>query len=380
MAPWCEDSQAPPTLGMYGRVISTPLTGVVVSGVDEVDEMFAQGLAQEWNFNQVESRRNMEWVVSRAPNCAVCWWGLGRTHMANINRAANLTGVAIAARRAASTLHPSDGPKVQALVSAIQRLIVPDEANRSAIAAAQAAYGEAICASSVQSADDPDLGALCADAIMTQSPWAYHVHSRMADGPGPLKPALESIGILLARLNAPSASPHPLAQHLQIHLTEPLTGTLAATRMGQEAADALEGRLTSAGHLQHMPAHLYLRTGRWRDGLAASKAALVADARYLNRCLCPCARPCSSSVLPFLTYRRLCLVHCRYAHSHNIDMGIWHALLLGNEAAAIKLARQHATDAAAYRLQSGGGGVACHSDGVSTHSAWLSLVHTRFGR
>ena len=148
--------------------------------------------------------------------------------------------------------------------------------------------------------------------------------------------------------------PHALAQHLLIHLTEPSTGAYENALSGQDAADALEDRYAAAGHLQHMPAHLYLRTGRYGAGLRASEAALSADRQYLASCLCP------------------------YAHSHNIDMGIWHAMLLGDSASSTHLAQVHKADEAMFQafppIWPG-----CFYM-VTNHSSWEALVYTRFGR
>lgn len=354
-SPWCEDPGTPPAVGMYGPgAIASPLIGVTPTGDADVDGLFAQALGQEWNFNARESRRNFERVVELAPACAICWWGLARSYAANINRDEVRPRLVDAADRALRTLRTVDGAKVWLLVGSIQRLRVPVDANASVRAAHRGAYAHALCAAVDAGNADADVGALCADATMATSPWRYYVHRLMEEGSSPLLPRLAPIARVLERLTAPSAVPHALAQHLLIHLYEPRTGPRANPLLGQAAADALEGRFVAAGHLQHMPAHIYLRTGRWRDGLAASDRALAAGDAYLERCLCP------------------------YAHAHNIDMGIWHALLLGSSRDALRLARRHAADAAKYAALPVA--AACGSDGVARDSSWEALVLTRFGR
>lgn len=101
-----------------------------------------------------------------------------------------------------------------------------------------------------------------------------------------------------------------------------------------------------------MPAHLYLRTGRWAAGIQASEKALSADALYIARCLHP------------------------YAHGHNLRMGGWHAKLAGAREKALRFARAHREDA--QKLSSFG----MHdrgSEGVSGSSGEEALSLTRFG-
>ena len=91
---WCLNPRAPPQIGMYMPLASprqltgdSGLTGLPLFSPLAAAGFFAQGVAQEWNFNQHEALRNFEHVVELSPECAICWWGVARARGSNINRA-----------------------------------------------------------------------------------------------------------------------------------------------------------------------------------------------------------------------------------------------------------------------------------------------------
>ena len=363
---WCASAARPPLVGMYGPDMSAPLLRVRPTGAPMVDGLFAQGLAQEWNFNDRESLRNFQTAADLAPDCAICWWGVARALSSNINRQImDFVAFNASVERAERALKPTDSQKVRDLVRTIGLLrtpvehvvpgIMPMGPDAPLIWAGRMAYAEAVCA---LGEEDADLSALCADATMATSPWNYYENMRLSQGPGPLKSAFEPVLARLLRLTAPAAGPHALAQHLLIHLSEPRTGEYVHAMLGQDAADGLVQRYPGAGHLQHMPAHLYLRTGAYEAGVEASRLAAVANNDYLDRCLCP------------------------YVPAHNLYMGIWHALLLGNSAAALELAQVNMAQAAKYDVMPAGANCMRFDGfaGASKRGGWRSLVLTRFGR
>ena len=85
-----------------------------------------------------------------------------------------------------------------------------------------------------------------------------------AEQSGPIVPTLERV---LAR--DPN---HPGAIHYYIHAVE------ASDRpeRAEPCADRLRGAIPGAGHLVHMPSHIYYRVGRYVDALAAAHAPAVA--------------------------------------------------------------------------------------------------------
>eukprot|EP00966_Prymnesium_polylepis_P258979 5981794-Prymnesium_polylepis.1 len=172
--------------------MAAPLLGV--EAPEEVCGFLEQGLAQEWNFNQHESLRNMRHAVELAPTCAVCLWALARALGPNTNRgvhdqaefndAAERAVHALASSR--PSLHPS---KLEVLVQTIQPLRIPPGSNHSASMAARAAHASAACDAAdrwagdhEEAVRDDDLDALCVDALMAASPWDYYTRALMSDG------------------------------------------------------------------------------------------------------------------------------------------------------------------------------------------------------
>merc|ERR1719401_1045553 len=141
----------------------------------------------------------------------------------------------------------------------MQKLRLPSATghNKTEVKASRQALAAALCETPSK---DADVAALCADALMASSAWDYY------DGPN-LKPFMRPAWDYLRRFVSPNSAPHPLALHLFIHLAEPSKYQLDNPLIGQLAADALDGMVTGAGHLDHMAAHVYQQVGRFRAGV-----------------------------------------------------------------------------------------------------------------
>ena len=102
-----------------------------------------------------------------------------------------------------------------------------------------------------------------------------------------LTPSMVPAYLALTEVMTRTKYRHPLALHLWIHITE--SGTTPAR--GLPAADALaqlsRDGTTGTGHLLHMPAHIYLRTGRYMECIASSLVAIASDRMYETKCLVP---------------------------------------------------------------------------------------------
>ncbi|MGH8457971.1 MAG: hypothetical protein ACRESV_01365, partial [Nevskiales bacterium] len=121
--------------------------------------------------------------------------------------------------------------------------------------------------------DDLDAAALYAEAIMDTTAWNYWE----PDGePGPQTEALLRVLENVLR----EAPDHPLALHLYIHAIEASPNP----ERGEAAADRLAGLVPGAGHLVHMPAHIYMRLGRYADAADINQRAAAADESYISQC------------------------------------------------------------------------------------------------
>jgi tetratricopeptide (TPR) repeat protein len=166
-----------------------------------------------------------------------------------------------------------------ALVEALSKRHSPDpNADRKAL---DQAYADAMEAVQAQFPNDPHVAVLTADALMNLTPWDY-----WADGGRTPKGKTEKIVTLLEGVlgTAPSspieAKPdHPGAVHLYIH-------TVEASDHPERAvphAARLESLMPGAGHLVHMPSHIWYRLGRWRESLDANARAAAADEALVNQ-------------------------------------------------------------------------------------------------
>jgi len=199
-----------------------------------------------------------------------------------------------------------------------------------------------------QPTEDADVAGLCADALMAASAWDYY------DGPK-LKTFMQPAWDILRRDVSPNRSPHPLSLHLFIHIAEPSKYQMNNPLIGQLAADALDGMIPGAGHLNHMVAHIYQQVGRFAAGAAASKRAQNYNDAYLKNCLSP------------------------YGMGHNLHVGIFNAVASGQRATAIGFALRQIT-AANDHAEVGVSDRSEPQSRVSPFSANLALVHLRFGR
>ena len=121
--------------------------------------------------------------------------------------------------------------------------------------------------------DDLDVATLYAEAIMDLSPWDY-----WADGGKTPKGRTAELVATLERVL--DANPnHVGAIHYYIHAVEASDRPARA----EVYADRLAAQKLMAGHLAHMPSHIYFRLGRYRDSLEVNKAAVAADEAYLSR-------------------------------------------------------------------------------------------------
>ncbi|HEX5487772.1 MAG TPA: hypothetical protein VFX04_01325 [Rhodanobacteraceae bacterium] len=236
-------------------------------------QMFVdQGLNLAFGFNHAEAGRAFREAARLDPDCAMCYWGQALVLGPNINApmapdaepdAYRLVQQAVARSGRATA-------REQAYINALAQRYTGNPTDR---AAADRAYAEAMHAVMLQYPDDLDAAVLWAEASMDLRPWDYW----MPDGtpqPGTLE-VVEVIESVMAR--SPS---HPQALHLYIHAMEASDNAAAA----DDAADRLAPLMPAAGHMVHMPAHIYQRVGRYADAAAANERAIAADESYIAQC------------------------------------------------------------------------------------------------
>ncbi|MFD0461012.1 hypothetical protein ACFQY9_03025 [Microvirga aerilata] len=272
-APRAEDR--PPVYENLGRLT---WSAIGPSG-QEARAYFDQGYRLGWGFNHAEAARAFRAAQALDPTCAMCLWGEAWVLGPHINYPmdpdanARAIGVLEQARR----LAPRDDLQA-ALIDALSRRHSPDpQADRKAL---DQAYADAMEAVQARFPDNAHVALLTADALMNLSPWDYWENGGKTPK-GRTARMLELIeGVLGDRqVGSLKAEPdHPGAIHLYIHAVE------ASDRPERAAPHAarLAALMPGAGHLVHMPSHIWYRLGRWRESLDANVQAAAVDERLLK--------------------------------------------------------------------------------------------------
>ncbi len=232
---------------------------------------FNQGLILAYAFNHRESERSFRWAIQIDPRCAMCYWGIAFVLGPNINAVMDDHSIpnAFQAVQRALVLSKKVTGKEQALIKALgQRYAATPIKDRSKL---DTAYADAMRDVVRAYPNDADVGTLLADALMNQHPWDYWT------GDGRAKPwAPEIVATLESVLEY--APLHPGANHLYIHAVEASNTPERAL----PSADRLRDLVPGAGHLVHMPAHIYIRTGHYQKAIAANQKAVEVDHDYME--------------------------------------------------------------------------------------------------
>ena len=247
------------------------ITYKITTANESAQAYFDQGLRLAYAFNHGEAQRAFRKAERLDPDCAMCFWGEALVLGPNINlpMQEDALAPAYAAAQKAKALAGKASPHEQALIGAVAARYGSDpKADRAPFDAAYAAEMAKVAA---QFPDDDDIAALYAESVMDLSPWNYWQ-------PGGHEPNPQSVPIVptLVRVLARNPS-HAGAIHLYIHAVE------ASDRPGRAEpyADRLRGAIPGAGHLVHMPSHIYYRVGRYLDALKDNKTAVAVDEKYL---------------------------------------------------------------------------------------------------
>jgi tetratricopeptide (TPR) repeat protein len=207
----------------------------------------------------------------------MAWWGIALCNGPHINNAAMDEAHSKAAWEAlqkALALRDKASPPERDLIEALKSRYVDPAAGKLPLTPEERkpldkAYADAMKQVQAKYKFDADIGTLYAESLMDLRPWDLWSHEGQ---PRPETP--EIVKTLEFVLNA--APQHPGANHLYIHAVEaspnPEKAVPAAERLGKIAP--------SAGHLVHMPAHIFARVGRWEDSAQSNRDAIVADTAY----------------------------------------------------------------------------------------------------
>ncbi len=232
---------------------------------------FDQGLRLTYAFNHAEAIRAYRMAQKIDPQCAMCYWGEALALGPNINLAMDpaANAPALAAVKRAQLLKKGATRREQDLIAALaKRYADAPDADRAAL---DAAYADAMGRLTKRYPQDQDIAVLYAESLMDLSPWDYWA----SGGTRPKGRTAELVATLERVLKANPE--HPGAIHYYIHTVE----ASVDPKRAEPYAERLGKLVPGAGHLVHMPAHIYYRIGRYRDSLATNIQAVAVDEAYI---------------------------------------------------------------------------------------------------
>lgn len=240
----------------------------------ETQVYFNQGMMLAYAFNHAEAARSFYEAIRLDSNCAMAYWGyayvLGPNYNAgmeegNYQRAYNAV---IKAQKLAIKSTPKEKVLIEAILT---RYTMNPPADRNALDIAYAAAMEKVFH---LYPDDPDIGALYVESLMNLHPW--DLYEKKSRTPKKWTPELIEILEHLIKKNAK----HPGAHHFYIHAME----ASSTPEKALPSAELLYSLVPGAGHLIHMPSHIYINTGDYHLGTLSNIQAVKVDSIYTNAC------------------------------------------------------------------------------------------------
>ena len=241
---------------------------------EEAQAYFNQGLMLSYGFNHAEAARSFHEATRLDPACAMAFWGYAYVLGPNYNAPMEEDNFqrAYEASMKAQLLSGSCTPKERALIEALTfRYALDPPADRAPL---DIAYAKAMKKVYEQYPTDPDVGALYAESLMDVHPW--DLYDKKTKEPKAWTPELIAVLKHLIEINPL----HPEAHHFYIHALE----ASATPEKALASAKLLETLVPGAGHLLHMPSHIYINTGDYHLGSLANLRAVEADSIYTTVC------------------------------------------------------------------------------------------------
>ena len=247
-------------LSSYHRTVSTK--------IPEAQQYFDQGLTLYWGFNHEAAIRSFKRAQEIDPKCAMAYWGEAISLGPNINLPIYLDDeqpkAAFEALQKARKLAKKASPVERALIHALEaRYTYPKPEDLMPL---NRAYANAMREVWRAYPEDPDVGALFADAMMNLRPWDLWKPN------GEPQPGTPEIMATIERV-IEMVPDHPGACHFYIHTCE----ASPFPQLALPAADRLRNRVPGAGHLVHMPSHIDVRVGHYEEGNKANQRAIEID-------------------------------------------------------------------------------------------------------
>lgn len=279
---------------------------------DRAQAFFNQGLKLSYAFNHAEAHRSFMEASRLDPDEAMTYWGQAFALGPNINdpqpdeeRKRKYNEAIAKAKNLASLATPKERALIEALDARYSEDLTKDVADLNM------SYMKAMLKVVNKYPEDANIQILYAASVMNTVPWNYW------DKEGKPSPNIKEAKAALEK--AMKLKPeNPGGHHYYIHMVE-----LPYPDLGVPSADKLASLMPGAGHIVHMPSHIYIRVGRYKDAVKVNQAAILADEDYISQCF-------SQGLYPLAYY------------PHNIHFLWSSASLLGDSKLAIDAAKKTA--------------------------------------
>lgn len=295
-------------LGDYHRRVTTDS--------ERAQLFFDQGLKLAYAFNHAESNRAFREAARLDPECAMAYWGQALVLGPNINLPMppeNRAPAWEAIRKAVSLKDGASEPERGLIDALALRYADPaTEETPEARAGMDRAYADAMGALAAKYPQDDDIATLHAASLMELNPWNYWT----LDG-APRGTTAEVVATLERVIERNFE--HAGAHHYYIHIIEASYNP----ELAEPSADKLYTLMPGAGHMVHMPSHIYMRVGRFDDAVESNRLAMLADEGYITQCR-------AQGIYPLAYY------------PHNMHFMGWAAVESGRSQIAIDAARKMA--------------------------------------
>jgi tetratricopeptide (TPR) repeat protein len=268
-------------LGAHSRPVSTNSA--------EAQRWFDLGLNWCFGFNKSEGIKCFRKALEFDPGCAMAHWGVAygsgpfynlvwREHGEQEANAATRTGFdhIQAARALSGAATEIEKALIEAMARRIQQphSVAPEEFDRW-----DNDYAAELRRVFYRYPDDQDVMALLVEALITRTPRRlWDVKTGLPARNSDVVEALSVCDRAIEQADRGGRPPHPAIVHLQIHALEMSNEPQRAMR----SADTLATMCPDAGHMNHMPGHVYMLCGDYQKARAASEKAIIADDMYLD--------------------------------------------------------------------------------------------------
>ncbi|RKD92131.1 hypothetical protein BC643_2501 [Mangrovibacterium diazotrophicum] len=323
---WYSSGKKAPLFDNLGNY-SYPIT----TSNELVQRYFDQGLVLAYGFNHAEAARSFYYATQLDPNCAMAYCGYAYVLGPNYNAGMEPDHYqrAYKAIQKAVALSDQASPKEKALIAAMAKRYAPEPPESRQLL--DEAYSAALKELWGSYPDDPYIGTLYAESLLNLHPWDLY------ETDGSVKAWTPEIIETLNQVIALNPK-HPGANHFYIHAVE----ASPTPQLGYESARLYdEGLVPGAGHLVHMPSHIYIRTGDYHKGTLANINAVDVDSAYTTACH-------AQGVYPLAYY------------PHNYHFLAATATLEGNAGWGVRAAEKMAKDVSIQLMKEPGWGTLQH--------------------